>query len=178
MALPPWHPRVDQRHLDIGERGQSGQQVEGLEDEANVAIAGPGEPRVAHRRNELAVQSIVARGRRIQAADHVHQRRLAGTRRAHDRRIFVLANGQIDAIERMNRFATHLIGATNVRQLDNCVVSNVVCDCVHGDPAPREMRFGYPTLRLVLWGIGDCDDVKQSREMRRIVKEAAACAGR
>ena len=61
-----------------------GQQVEGLEDEADVAAAQLGQRLVAHRGDVLAADVDGALGRAVEAGEQVHQRRLAGARRAHD----------------------------------------------------------------------------------------------
>ena len=51
VALGDWHARVGQRQLDVGQRGDARQQVERLEDEADLAVA--------HER-----QLVARRGRR------------------------------------------------------------------------------------------------------------------
>jgi hypothetical protein len=45
---------VDQGQLDVVQRVGAGQQVEGLEDEADLAVADVGQFVVAHRRDILA----------------------------------------------------------------------------------------------------------------------------
>jgi hypothetical protein len=80
----------------LSSRRHPRQQVEALKDEAD----GP----VAQRRQCVAVelgdiatdQEIVAAGRRIEAAEQVHEGRLARTRRAHDGHELAGRDRQID----------------------------------------------------------------------------------
>src|SRR5262245_35666696 len=65
-------PRVDERELDVVERGRAGQQVEGLEDEPDLAVADGGKVVVVHLRHELAPEDVLAAGGGVQAADEVH----------------------------------------------------------------------------------------------------------
>src|SRR5205823_5679611 len=75
---------VDERELDVLDRARAGEQVEVLEDEAEEVIARFGELAFVHARDFATGEEIAAAGRAIEAADHVHQRRFAGARRAHD----------------------------------------------------------------------------------------------
>jgi len=61
------------------QRGGAGQQVERLEDEADLLVADARQLVVVHVADQLPVDVIVAFGGRIQAADQVHQRGLART---------------------------------------------------------------------------------------------------
>ena len=70
---------VDQRQLDIVQRGRTGKQVEGLEDESDFLVADAGELVVVQFADQLVVQPVIALAGRIEAADQVHQRRFAGT---------------------------------------------------------------------------------------------------
>ena len=60
-ALPPAHAGVHQRQLHVVQRGGPGQQVEGLEHEADLAVPYPGERVVAEPRDFLAVEPVLAR---------------------------------------------------------------------------------------------------------------------
>jgi len=59
------------------QRGGAGQQVEGLEDEADLLVADARQLVVVHVADQLPVDVVVALGGRIQAADQVHERRFA-----------------------------------------------------------------------------------------------------
>ena len=56
-------PGVDERQLDVVERGRPRQQVEGLEDEADLAVAHRGQLVVVHLRDDLAAQHVGAPAR-------------------------------------------------------------------------------------------------------------------
>ncbi len=72
--------------LDVLERGQRGEEVERLEDEAD-AVAAEAEQLLARApRDVLAGDDDPSLGRRVERADHVQQRRLAAARRARARR--------------------------------------------------------------------------------------------
>ena len=75
---------IDQRQRDIVERGHSGQQIE-VGHEADLAHARFGKLVRIQMGYVPPVANVMAGRRRIQAAQQVHQRRLAGTRRPHDR---------------------------------------------------------------------------------------------
>ena len=78
--------RVDQRQLDVAQRRGARDQVEALEDEPDLAVADIGELVVVEVADVDAVEQVAAARRDVEAADDVHQRRLAAARRAHDRR--------------------------------------------------------------------------------------------
>ena len=54
------HAGVDQRQLDVVQGGGAGQQVEGLEDEADFFVADAGQFVVVHFADQLAVQPVLA----------------------------------------------------------------------------------------------------------------------
>ena len=76
---------VHQRLADVVEHGQARQQVEALEHEADLEVADARELDVVHVRRVAPVEHVAAGRRRVEAADEVHQRRLAGARRADQR---------------------------------------------------------------------------------------------
>ena len=133
-ALLALHAGVDQRQLDVVQRVGARQQIERLEDEADLLVAHPRELAVVHRRHELAVQPVLAVVGRIEAADHVHQRRLARARRAHDRDVLAALHGEIDAAQRVNHLGAHLIVALQVVGPDRRVPWSASADrCVRRD---------------------------------------------
>ena len=74
-----------QRQQDVLLGGQRRQQVELLEDEADLVAAQLGQAGVAQA-GDLGVADVdLAAGDRVEAGQAVHQRRLAGAGRAHDR---------------------------------------------------------------------------------------------
>ena len=65
---------VDQRQLNVGKGCGTRQQVEALEDEADLAAAHGGQLVFTEVADVLAVQKVVAAGGLVQAADDVHHR--------------------------------------------------------------------------------------------------------
>ena len=85
------HAGVDERQLDVVQGAGARQQVEGLEDEADLAVADRRQLVVVHLRDDLAAEHVGALARRVEAADQVHQRRLARARGSHDGHVLALA---------------------------------------------------------------------------------------
>ena len=83
-----------ERQHDVLGRGQHRQQVEELEDEADVVAAQLGQRRVVEVADLLARDRHGAGGRLVEAGEDVHQRRLAGAGRAHHGR--QAAAGDVD----------------------------------------------------------------------------------
>ena len=92
--------RVDQRQFDVVERRRPREEVEGLKDESDLSIADPRQLIVAQLAHELTAQPVLARGRRIETTDHVHERRLTAPRRPHDRHELARADLEIHAPHR------------------------------------------------------------------------------
>src|SRR5947207_3000540 len=104
-------PRIDQRQLHIVERRRPRQQVERLEAESDLLVADAGQLITRQVAHLLPVQPVFARARRVEAADQVHQRRLARTRRPHHADVLVLADLQAHAAQRAHHFAPHVVVA-------------------------------------------------------------------
>src|SRR5690242_19039840 len=90
LARPPaplahGHAAVEQGQLDVLQRARARQQVELLEDEADLGIADPGQLVTAEARHVVAAQPVAAARRRVETAEQVHERRLAGARGPHHR---------------------------------------------------------------------------------------------
>ena len=90
---------VEQRDLDVLGDRQLGDEVEGLEDEADLLAAHAGELVVAELLDRLAVELVAARGRPVEAAEEVHERRLARTRRTHDRDVLAARDHEVEPAE-------------------------------------------------------------------------------
>ncbi len=73
-----------ERQRDVLGRGQHRQQVEELEDEADVVAAQLRQLVVVHARDVLAGDGDLTRGGLVEAGEDVHERRLARARGAHD----------------------------------------------------------------------------------------------
>ena len=106
---------VDERQLDVVQRGGAGQQVEGLEDEADLLVADAGELVVVELADQLAVEPVVALGGRVEAADEVHQRGLAGAGGAHDGDVLIVLDAQGDAAQGLHLLlGAHVVGAPEI----------------------------------------------------------------
>src|SRR5438477_9575733 len=104
-------PRIDQRQLHIVERRRPRQQVERLEHESDLLVADAGQLVIRQVARLLPIQPVFARARRVEAADQVHQRRLARTRRPHHGDVLVLADLEAHAAQRAHHFAPHVVVA-------------------------------------------------------------------
>jgi Cu/Zn superoxide dismutase len=116
---------VHHRQLDVGERGGTGQQVERLEHEADFLVADPGQGIITQFAHPVSVEPVLAFGRRVETADHVHERGLARPRRPHDRHELVAANGDVDPSEGVHDFAPHVVLPLEVAGDDHRVPRNV-----------------------------------------------------
>ena len=96
------HAPDAQRHRDVGERAELGQEVVELIDEPQVPIA----PRAllggVHRREVAPHQGHAAAGRRLEAAEQVQQRALARPRRADDGQRLAGVHVQVDAAQHVH----------------------------------------------------------------------------
>ena len=77
----------------------TGQQVEGLEDEADLLPAQLGQALVVEVRDLDAVDLHGARRGPVEPGEAVHERRLAGAGRAHDRAVLTALEADRDAVE-------------------------------------------------------------------------------
>ena len=112
------HAGVNQRQLDVVQRVGARQQVEGLEDEADFAVADFGELVVVHLADAGAVQFVAAGRRRVEAADQVHQRGFAGAGRPHDGDVFAALDFQRHVAQGVDGFRAHLVAPRNFLEAD------------------------------------------------------------
>src|SRR5438105_8240279 len=123
-ALPPLFAvaAVDERQLDVLDRVQSREQVVGLEHEADVLVADPGQLIVGELSDVLAREHIGAAVGHVEAAEHVHERRLSRARRAHDRDELRGADVEVHAAERIYRDLTpDAVGLRDAAKLDDAL---------------------------------------------------------
>ena len=92
-----------QRQEDVLLRREHREQVEELEDEADVAAPELRQPGVAERAEGRAVDPHLTRGRPVQTREKVHERRLAGARGPHDGRELALGHRHGDATQGVDR---------------------------------------------------------------------------
>jgi hypothetical protein len=98
----------DERRLDVLLRGERRNQVEGLEDVAEVLRAQLRQLDFTHLRQLLAIELERAAGRPVQAAEQLQQRRLAVTGRTLDREHVVVRDLHVHALESMDLLALAL----------------------------------------------------------------------
>src|SRR6185369_6730217 len=118
MSFRSTDAAVDQRELDIVKRGCAREQVEGLKDEADFLVTNPSELVVVHLGNVLAVEPVLALCRRVETADEIHQRRLAGTGWSNDGNVLAARDIKRDAVQRVHRFSSHLVRLPDVAHRD------------------------------------------------------------
>ena len=107
-----------QGHVLLG--GQRGEQVEELEDEPDVVAAELGELLVVESLVVEAANRDRARGGRLERADDMEQRALAGSGRAHDRDHLALFDRQVDAVQSAHLGAALAVVHVQVVRLDSC----------------------------------------------------------
>ena len=114
------------RHAHIFERGQGGDQVVHLEHEAHgpgaetVQIVLPGQI--------VPVDDHLARGRLVQRADQVEQRRFAAAAGPHHGHKLGLLNAEVHVIQRAHFFAIAAVDFGEAQRLDDDFVVG------HGKP--------------------------------------------
>src|SRR5690606_22281230 len=113
----PAVPAIEHRQLDILERGRAGEEIETLEDEAELLVAQVRELVAVELVDIDAVQQVGAAGRAVEAAEHVHQRRLAGAARTHEGDEFALVDVERDAANGMNGNLARLVDLVDVLDL-------------------------------------------------------------
>ena len=95
-------------------------EVEALEDEPDLAVAQVGEVVLGDVAHVDAVEQVAPGGRRVEAADDVHQRALAAARAAHDGHVLAARDAQRDAGQRAHLdVLAQPVDALDVLQLDD-----------------------------------------------------------
>jgi len=90
---------VGQRQLNVFVHGQVANQIEGLEDETNLAVAYARAFRQAELGHGLPIQHVLALSGRIQQAENRKQRGLPAAGGAGNGEILALADVQVDACQ-------------------------------------------------------------------------------
>src|SRR5262245_32959452 len=112
------HVGVDHRERHVLERRRPPEQVEVLEDEADPPVADRRALIHRERRNVGVTQPIGTARRLVEAADQVHARRLAGTRRADDRQELAGADVERDAAQCPDLDVAQVVDLGDVAELD------------------------------------------------------------
>ena len=90
------------REHNVLKRGEVGNQMKLLEDEANFFGAHTIKSRDREAGDVHSVEPYLARGWAVETSDQVYQRRLARTRRSHDRDPLAGIHAEREIIERAN----------------------------------------------------------------------------
>ena len=157
--------RVRQRHDHVVQGAGPRQQVEVLEDEADLAVAQHG-PLVGRGiRNLLPVQPILAGGRVVQAAQDVHQRALAGAAGAHQGDQFAAGNSQRNALEHRHVHLAEVVRLVNVLQFYKVhehplnlkpQATNLKQAPITNDPKEQFLSGSVFVLVIGTWRFGHC----------------------
>jgi hypothetical protein len=108
-----------EREDDVLLRRQHRQQVEELEDEPDVVAAQLRQLGVVEIRDLDARDRHAAGGGLVEPREDVHERRLAGARRAHDRRQLPAGDLERDSAERVDGRLTVAVPARDVARRDD-----------------------------------------------------------
>lgn len=109
---------VDERQLDVLEQVEAGQEVEGLEDEADVDVARLGALAFVEAGYVSPAEEVVAARRPVQESENVHERRLAAAARPHEGHVLTLVHGERHALEGLELAAGEAVGLADVTQLE------------------------------------------------------------
>ena len=110
---------IEQRQLHLALRRGARQQVEALEDEADLPVAQVCQAVLAQPAGLGAADAVAAARGAIEQAEHVHQRALARTAGADDGHIFALVNGQRYAAQGVYFGLPHHVDLGQVDDLDD-----------------------------------------------------------
>ena len=111
---------VDERQLDVLDRVEPRQQIERLEDEADVLVADRRELVVRELPDVLAGEDVFAAVGDVETAEDVHERRLARPRGAHDRHELALVDVEVDTAEGVHDVVlAHAVRLGDTAELDD-----------------------------------------------------------
>ena len=88
---------VDEWKLDVVQRRRAWEEIEGLKDEADLAVPDAGELVLILVGNESATQPVLAGCWSVEAADEIHQCRFSRPGRTHDRHVLVATDRDVDS---------------------------------------------------------------------------------
>ncbi len=112
------HPAVDKRLHHVLQRRGARQEVEALEHETDRAVSCDGQFVFRQAGDVAPFEEITAGGGPVETAQDVHHGRFAGTRRADESDVFVLADRQTDTVERGDGLLSHHIMFDDVLKAD------------------------------------------------------------
>ena len=122
MALPAAHALIEQRQLHVLHGGLEADEVEGLEDEADHAVAVVRGLALGEVLDQAAVDVVFTRIIVVQDAQDIEQRGLAGAGGSHDRDEFPLVDAKVDSFQDVQRL-TVVVCLIDVFEFDEHIVS-------------------------------------------------------
>ena len=133
---------------DVLRRREGGDQVEGLEDEADALAAQTGEATLAHGGDHVSVEHDLPGGHRVQARQAVHEGGLAGAGGAHDRGEAGSGDVDVDGVERCDGARSAAVDLGEVARGDHGVVHRMVRseDRGYGDWGGVTHRFSLAAV--------------------------------
>lgn len=136
-------PLVEERDLDILGDGQFGDQVERLEHESDLLAAHARELVVAEALDRASVEFVSPRGRTVEAAEEVHERRLARAGSPHDRDVLAARDVEVDRTKRLDEHRSiglevGLGDAHEARRGRRGCWEGLVAGQIHGDSLGRD----------------------------------------
>jgi len=102
-----------------------GQQVEGLEHEADLLVAHLGQGVVVHGTHIQSVKHVLPRRGGVEAAQDVHQGGLPRTGRPHEGDVFVAVDHQVDPPQRVHGLGPDVIVLGDLIEADNLLVHSI-----------------------------------------------------
>ena len=109
LALVGGDACIHERQLDVMKRRGARQKIERLENESNLLVPHARQLVVSHLRYQRAVEPVLPGGRRIEAADEVHERRLARAGWPHDGHVLIAADDDVHTAQRTDDLAAHVV---------------------------------------------------------------------
>src|SRR5207248_6260188 len=122
LSLVRTDARIHERKLDVVQRSGSRKQIERLKDEPDFAISHPRELVFVLVGNQLASKPVLPGARGIEAADQIHQRRLARAGRTHDRDVLVATDRDVDTTQRVHDFTAHVVVPLEAARYDDPIL--------------------------------------------------------
>src|SRR5262245_40865146 len=110
---------VNERELHVSQAVSARKKIERLKNKTDLAIANARQFIVGHAGNVATIEFVASGTRCIKAAEHIHQRRFTATAGSHDSEIFVAANLQRYAAERVNNLFPHHVVFRDVLDVDD-----------------------------------------------------------
>ena len=120
-CIPLGHTAHQQRELHVLDRGEDGDQVVELEDEAHAAGPVVGPPTVAHvtQRNPFDEHVAVVDG--VEAGEAVQQGGLAAPAWPHDPQHLASCDHEVHSLEHLHLDGAEVVGLVQIPGLDDCV---------------------------------------------------------